>query len=290
MNNRFADLHIHSSFSDGNLSPHEIIREAEDIGLSGIAITDHDCLEAIIPALEASSDYSVEVIPAVELTAEINNTEVHILGYFIDYKKKSFIKKIRLLCQAREERMHKMVEKLNTLGIKINPEDVLESSGEGSVGRLHLARILLKKGYIKTISEAFQKYIGNRAPCYADRFKLLPREAIKMIKGVGGIAVLAHPYNMNNDALIVELVRDGLEGIEVYHPDHSGSVIAHYLEMAKRYCLLITGGSDCHGSDKGKRSLGSIKIPYELVEKLKERSNEARTYGANGMSEHKSVG
>jgi len=273
--NLCADLHIHSSFSDGTFSPQELVKKAQKLGLSCIAITDHDCVDAIEPALNSPLGDSVEVVPAVELSAEVDNIETHILGYFIDYKNEQFTEKLKLLCKAREERMHKMVEKLNALGIKINVEEVLEFSKTTAVGRPHIARLLVKKGFVKTISEAFRKYIGNQGPCYVKRMRLSPGEAIGMIKQNKGIAVLAHPYNMHNDNLIIDLVKDGLEGIEVYHPDHPARLITHYLEIAKLHSLLVTGGSDCHGLGNGKIALGSIKIPYELVEKLKERSNEA---------------
>ncbi|MFN7170522.1 MAG: PHP domain-containing protein [Candidatus Omnitrophota bacterium] len=268
MKNQFADLHIHSFFSDGKFSPQEILEKAEEVGLSCIAITDHDCVDALPFALQESA--FIEVIPGVELTAEFADHEVHILGYFVDYQRDDFVKKLDQLCRAREERMYKMVEKLNHYGIRVDYQEVMETKGEGSVGRLHLAYVLFKKGYVKNIQEAFQRYIGNHAPCYVSRFKILPQEAIKIIKDAKGIPVLAHPYKMNNDFLIGALVNDGIEGIEVYHPDHSPSVTEHYLRLAKEYSLLVSGGSDCHGIE-GKKKMGSIKISYELVEEMKEK-------------------
>jgi len=273
LKNQFADLHIHSFFSDGLFTPQEILEKAKEVGLSCIAVTDHDCVDALPLLIEKAPFYSIEVIPAVELTSEVNDTEVHILGYLIDYQEEKFINKLREICSFRKERMQKMIEKLRSFGININYQEVLEERVEGSVGRMHLAQILLKHGYVKSIPEAFYKYIGNHAPCYVGRFKLNPSEAIRIIQEVKGIPVLAHPYKINNDELIESLIREGIKGIEVYHPDHSSLAMDNYLDLAKRNSLLVTGGSDCHGI-KGKRELGSIKIDYHWVEEMKERRND----------------
>ncbi len=270
MNNTFADLHIHTCFSDGILTPQEIINKANKLGFSCLAITDHDCIDGISPAISCSLKYYIQIIPAVELTAEYDNTEIHILGYFIDYKNKQFCNKLEILCDARRDRIYKMVAKLNALDVNIKAEEVLKLSGKGSVGRLHVAHVLLRNGYVKTIPEAFNKYIGNNGPCYVNRFKLTPQEAIKIIKKINGIAVVAHPHSMNKDELIIKLIKYGIGGIEVYHPDHTRAVTLSYLEMAKKYNLLVTGGSDYHGFGKKKAQFGGIKVSYELVERLKQ--------------------
>lgn len=265
----FADLHIHTCFSDGTFTPREVITEARRVGLSCIAIADHDSIEGISPALGVALQCYIEVIPAIEFSTEENDTEVHILGYFIDYKNKLFVDKLKILRKARRERMYKMVEKLNALNINITPEEICSLSPEGAVGRLHVAQVLLRKGYVKTITDAFKKYLGNDSPCYVGRFKLTPKEAIEIINKIGGISVIAHPYSMNNDLLIENLAKAGIGGIEAYYPEHSSRVTRKYLEIANEYGLLVTGGSDCHGMGRGKIALGSIKIPYELVEKMK---------------------
>ncbi|MCM8784076.1 MAG: PHP domain-containing protein [Candidatus Omnitrophica bacterium] len=271
METQFADLHIHSSFSDGFFTPKEIVNKANEKKLSCIAVTDHDCVDAIPHLFRYAS--SLEVIPAVELTTELDDKEIHILGYFIDHQEESFVNRLKEFCRAREKRIYRMVEKLNAFGINIDYKEVVTEKREGSVGRLHLAQVLLKRGYVRSISEAFSRYIGNHAPCYVQRFRLLPHEAIRMVKEVGGVTVLAHPYKMNKDELIEKLVKEGIEGIEVYHPDQSSLITEHYLYLARRYSLLVTGGSDCHGI-KGKRELGSIKISYEWVKEMKERIKE----------------
>lgn len=270
MSKKFADLHIHSTFSDGTLSPSEIIKKADKEGLSAVAITDHDCVDAIEPALKEASLYGIEVIPGVELSCEYNSNEVHILGYIIDCKDIWFREKLKKLCQRRIERVGKIVERLKLHGVDIGTDHIFKLSGCGSVGRLHIAQAMQEKGYVSNLKEAFNKYIGDKAPCYVGNFKLTPEDCIEMIDRIGGISILAHPGTLDTDELLSRLIDSGLDGIEVYHPDHRQSDVVNYLKIATRYKLLITGGSDFHGTRKEGVSLGSSKIPYELLEKLKD--------------------
>lgn len=265
-----ADLHVHTTFSDGTFSPEEVVQYASKIGLDCIAICDHDVIDAINPALQAGEKYGVEVIPAVELTAEKQGCEIHILGFYIDWQDERFSKKLTQLCQQREKRICDMIDKLKRYGINLDAEEVFKISGEGSVGRLHLATALHKKGYTQTVDEAFKKYIGNGKPCYVGKINLTPEEAIDEIIKVRGIPVLAHPGVMGKDEFIPSYVKHGLMGIEVYHSDHPPTTVRHYEMIAKDNDLLITGGSDCHGLGKGRVLMGSITVPYELVEKLKD--------------------
>lgn len=266
---KFADLHVHTSLSDSTFSPEEVIQHAAHYGLSAVAITDHDCVSGISPTIKFASHYDIEVIPGVELTAEIEDCEVHILGFYIDWQNKWLMGELEKICQIRVERIHKMVERLRQSGINITAQEVLELSGKGSVGRLHLARVLEKKGCVSSIEEAFKKLIGDGCPCYVKRLRPTPKEAIGMINKVGGIAVLAHPHTMYGDTLIPQLIQDGIKGIEVYYSDQSEFAIRRYEDLAHKHNLIITGGSDCHGLGKGEVSMGKVKIPYELVEKLK---------------------
>jgi len=271
---KFADLHLHTAFSDGTYTPEELVKKAKAKGLSAIAIADHDSIEGIPLAIEAARDEDIEVIPGIELTAEYEGLEIHILGYFIDYKNKQLQEKLDSLAIIRKERIYKILDKLAELGIKIDPQVVFDISGSGTTGRLHIARALLKEGAIKSINEAFQKYIGDRCPAYVCGFRFSPQDAIELIRGVGGIAVLAHPYLLKRDELIPEFVKCGLQGLEVYYPEHTQAMINFYLEMAKKYNLLVTGGSDCHGKAKPEVKIGMIKLPYELVEKIKAAKNK----------------
>lgn len=266
---RFADLHLHTLFSDGTYTPEELISRSLKAGLSAIAVVDHDTVEGINPAIAEAKDKDLEVLSGVELSAAYNDQEVHILGYMIDQENKSLLKKLGALRENRVERVYKMAIKLKGLGINLDPQKVFDLAGKGTVGRLHVARALVKEGLCRSLSEVFQKYIGDNGPAYVLGFRFSPKDAIKFIKDSGGVPVLAHPYTLHNDELIAEFTKLGLMGLEVYYPEHSQGMINFYLELAKKNNLLITGGSDCHGLAKPEVRLGSIKVPYDLVEKLK---------------------
>ena len=270
MNPKFADLHLHTNFSDGTYSPQELLEETQKAGLSAIAVVDHDTVEGLQPTIEIAKTKNIEVIPGIELSSEYENLEIHILGYFIDYRNGQFLSKLESLKKNRRERIYKMTEKLKILGLDLNPEAVFTLAGNGTVGRLHVARALVAEGFVKTIFEAFKKYIGDKGPAYVLGFRFSVQEAINLIKDAGGLSVLAHPYILNNDELIPEFVKFGIRGLEIYYPEHSQSMVNFYLAMAKKHNLLVTGGSDCHGNAKTDVRIGSIKIPYELVEELKE--------------------
>lgn len=267
---KFADLHIHTNKSDSTFSPEEVVKYAAKIGLHAIAITDHDSIDAIPVVTKYAAKYDIEIIPGVELSSDTNGEEVHILGYFIDTEAKWFIEKLEFLRQARLKRAQQIIGKLTEMRIVIDLKDVLNTSGEGAIGRMHIARVLVDRNYVSTITDAFQKYIGRGRYAYVKKHKITPKEAMDMIKKLGGISVLAHPGIMNNDAVIPDMVKYGLRGIEVYHTDHKQSGVEKYTEIAKRYNLLITGGSDCHGIGKGRILMGTVKVPYELVERMKE--------------------
>jgi len=266
---KFADLHLHTIFSDGTYQPQELVEQARRSGLSSISVVDHDTVEGISPTLAAGRQVALEVIPGIELSADYNDTEVHILGYCIDYQNKELLERLSLLKDNRIQRIYKMVEKLKNLGVQIEADEVFNISAKGIVGRLHIARALLKAGAVKSTAEAFRRYIGDKGPAYYCGFKLNPAEAINLIRKAGGIPVLAHPYTLSDDELVLEFIKEGIMGLEVYYPEHTQSMINFYLELAQKYNLLITGGSDCHGSAKPEARIGSLKIPYELVEKLK---------------------
>ena len=269
-----ADLHVHTSFSDGTFSPAEVVEYAEKIGLSAIAITDHDSVEGIGPTLEAAKDSNLEIIPGIEFTTEIEDREVHILGFFIDYKQKWLIKELKNLCRLREKRMRRMLDCLLKFGISLELDEVRVIAGKGSLGRLHLATLLYQKGYVASIQEAFYKFIGNGKPCYVRGDRISPLKAISMIDRLGGVSVLAHPYTLGMDELIPRFVKGGLKGIEVYHSDHTGAAASHYKKIADDFGLLTTGGSDCHGMGKGKILMGSVTVPYEVVDRLKEAAGK----------------
>lgn len=274
---RYADLHVHTFYSDSTFSPEEVVETAKNSGLAAIAICDHDSVSGIAPCTELASKSGLEIIPSIELTVEKPDAEMHLLGYFIDWKADWFLDKLKKLRSMRLDRMRKMVELLHKFEIHIDPEEVFKLAGKGTVGRLHLAMAILKTGKINNLREAFEKYIGFMKPCYVPSSHFTPKEAMEAVLKLGGVPVLAHPVTVGKDDYIPELIEYGLRGIEVYHTDHKNNVRRHYEELAKRYGLLVTGGSDCHGLGKGRVLLGTVKVPYELVELLKAESEKVKS-------------
>lgn len=267
----FADLHIHTFYSDGTLSPQEVVEEAHQGGLSCIAVTDHDVLDGIPACREAAQKYGLEVISGVELSSEENGKEIHILGYLFDDQNPALAGRLKQMQDGRLERMKKMIEKLEGLGIKtVKWEDVVSSCDTKSWGRPHLAMVLKEKGVVSSLKQAFDRYLAEGAPAYVPKIKQTPREAIQLIRDAGGIAVLAHPMLTNVDELIPSFVRAGLGGLEVYYPYCSENLIYFYEGLARKHSLAVTGGSDAHGDAKKHTFIGRTKIPYELVEKLKQ--------------------
>lgn len=266
---KFADLHTHTIFSDGMDTPQELINKARGSGLSALAICDHDTVDGIFVANSFCQNTGIEIIPSLELSAEYNNSEVHILGFFIDCLNPHLLSELKQIRSDRRLRMQEMVDKLNNLGVKISIEKVFNIAGDATVGRAHLARVLYSERYVSTIQEAFYKYIGENCPAYVSRFKLKPKEAIELVLASGGVPALAHPYSLNNDGLIEEFAGYGLAALEVYYPEHSPSMIMRYESIADKFKLIKTGGSDYHGMFKPQTTLGKVKVPYSVVEELK---------------------
>jgi predicted metal-dependent phosphoesterase TrpH len=267
---RLADLHIHTYFSDSTSSPEEVVEQARAHGIDCIAIADHDTIQGIEPAIKAAERYSIEVLTGIELSSEINGKDIHILGYLFSRTNQKFVDQINRMQNARVVRMQEMIEKLKAMGIgNITPEEVSRLAQSDSLGRPHLATLLREKGWVATEQMAFDKYLADDAPAFVPKFKQTPYEAIKLIHSAGGVAVLAHPMLTGVDELIPSFVEEGLNGLEVYYPGNSDSTTRFYEGLAKKYHLVATGGSDAHGSVKKHTDVGKIKIPYELVEALK---------------------
>lgn len=266
----YSDLHIHSSYSDGNLSPKEIIQMAEASNIQCISITDHDSIASQLQL--KSIDTAVKHITGIELSSEYCGYEIHILGYFIDINNNALINQLKIIQNARIERTHRIINKLRTLNIDISEMD-LDLNNYVSLGRPHIAKILYNKGYVSSLKEAFYLYLAKDRPAYIERYKINFKDALGLIRQSGGISVLAHPgeiyKNINIEKFIKELKVYGLNGIEVYHPSHNSDAINKFYNIAKKYKLIITGGSDYHGGDgKTDIRIGSVGIDYNLTKKL----------------------
>ena len=272
----YADLHIHTDFSDGSLSPEQVVDEARRCGLSAIGITDHDEVGGIGPAIWTGHSCGIEIVPGVELTSGCNGREVHFLGYLINHNNRELREKLKFFRYHRFKRMEKMVERLKGLGVNIYMEAVRRLAGHGSLGRLHLARVLYQQKEVGTVQEAFDRYIGMGKPAYVEKPRLGIEEAFDLITLAGGVAVLAHPKLARVDKSIPDMVRLGLHGIEAYYSKHTPEDTDRYLKIAKEHDLLVTGGSDCHGVIKDSKLMGSVKLPYHYLDTLREYAGSSR--------------
>ena len=272
----FVDLHLHTVASDGTFTPGQLVDQACQKGLRAIAVTDHDSWESIAAVSSLGAKVGLEVLPGIELSTMVNDTEIHILGYFIDYNDRMFQAQVLEFKSARLERAQRMVEKLARLGVQVELQRVLEIAKTGAVGRPHVAKALLEQGYVGSVDEAFARYIGSEGPAYVPKEILKPEESFKLIHAVGGLCFFAHPGIENRDELIDDFVPLGLDGIEVWHSKHNPSQVKHYLALAARHNLLVSGGSDYHGENWTDVSKNYPRVPYEVVDKMKQRL-KART-------------
>ena len=275
------DLHAHTTHSDGSATPEELIAQACAKGARAVAITDHDTVSAIAQARVAAGSAGIEFVPGIEISAEFSPGTMHILGYFIDEQSEQLGAKLDELRQARARRNPQIAERLQALGFDINYDEVAGLAGNQVVGRPHFGRLMIQKGYVATMQEAFDRFLKKDAVAYVPKTRLSPRDSIALIHNAGGVAVLAHPYqlkvsNEETEQLIGDLAELGLDGIEAVYSRHSASERITYTEMAARQGLLVTGGSDYHGSYKPDISivtgLGDLEVPYELLEALKSRA------------------
>jgi len=265
---KFADLHLHTQFSDGTFTPEELVLHAQKSGLSCIALTDHDTVEGCERTATACAAVKMEFITGSELTAEHKDTEVHIIGYFLDTKNPVLLERIGQFQAVRQSRIHEMVAALNKLGVPLKVESVFALANCRSPGRPHVARTLVKEKLVSNLDEAFERFLKKGRPAWVPKTKMSALESIELIHQAGGLAVMAHPGLNHNDDIIPDLVLAGLDGIECFHTKHSASMAQHYLAMADHYHLLVTGGSDCHGYSKNRPLIGSVRLPIEHVEKL----------------------
>jgi predicted metal-dependent phosphoesterase TrpH len=269
------DLHAHTTASDGRLSPFELVDLALAKGLTLLAVTDHDSTDGVAPALVHASGTSLEIWPGVELSTDIERGEVHMLGYFVDPTDREFEKMLFRLRDSRIGRAQRMVEKLNEQGMAISFARVKEIAGDGAIGRPHVAQALVEAGYVANSKDAFDRFLGRTGPAYAERFKLIPTDAIKLIAQAAGMAVLAHPMYISREPgfnlrpFVEELVGAGLVGIECYYADASPEVVRDLERVAEEFELIPTGGTDFHGPGVYATELGDRDIPVATIERMR---------------------
>ncbi len=271
---KFADLHLHTQFSDGTFSPEELVAQARLHGLAAVALTDHDTVEGCARAAMASQTAGIEFIPGTELTAEQDGNELHVLGYCLDTQNPRLLAEIAHFQSVRQNRIREMVARLQALRVPLEAERVFALANCRSPGRPHVARALVEARLCANLDEAFERFLKKNRPAWVPKFKMSAASAIELIHQAGGLAVLAHPGLNHCDEIIPTIVDAGLDGIECFHTKHSVAASQHYLGIAGRFNLLVTGGSDCHGYSKGKPLIGSVRLPFEHVEKLRQRAAE----------------
>ncbi|RKD24058.1 phosphatase [Ammoniphilus oxalaticus] len=276
-----VDLHTHTTASDGTYSPEQSVKRAKQKGLQALAITDHDTVGGVREAIVAGQKWGVEIIPGIEISSVHEGQDIHVLGYFVDYEDTRFLNRLTELRNVRNKRNQMMIAKFNELGIKIDLEEVQQKSKMpgGSIGRPHFAEALIDKGIVATMKEAFDVYLGQTGKAYVNPPRLTPQEAIYLIKDAGGVPVLAHPGIYDNEELVEQLLRNGLVGIEVYHPDHRPEQEEYFAALAVKYSVIQTAGSDFHGERNGvifHGDLGSKSTGYETVSQLQQASKEIR--------------
>jgi predicted metal-dependent phosphoesterase TrpH len=265
-----VDLHVHTVFSDGLFTPEELVAEAARLKLTAVAITDHDAVGGIDRAVAAGRQLQLEVVPGAELSCNTNGVDVHVLAYYIDHTQPAALEFFETVRQKRAERAEKMVTKLNELGVDLSLERVRALAQGAATGRPHVAQALVEAGAVRTVEEAFQRYIGYDGPAYFPKMQLAPSAAMDFIHRHGGVAVVAHPGTYHNDGAVYAAIAAGADGIEVWHPDHAPRNVDHYREIATKNGLVMTGGSDCHGGRKlGKIYLGSVTVPYSCLQAVK---------------------
>jgi predicted metal-dependent phosphoesterase TrpH len=272
------DLHLHTTHSDGSFTPTEVIDFAQKAGVTALAITDHDITTGILEATVAGGKHGIDVIPGIEISSILGDSELHILGYFLDYRDTRLNERLARLRESRHRRNPKIIERLQAAGIEITYEEVRSLAGTDSVGRPHIARVLMDKGVVASAKEAFDLWLADGRPAYVPRELPTPSEAMQWIREAKGLPVLAHPtWVKTTEGTLTDLVRrlktDGLDGIEVHYSTHTPRQTREYLALAKQLDLLVTGGSDFHGLTKPDIDVGvgkgALHVPTSLLDKLR---------------------
>jgi predicted metal-dependent phosphoesterase TrpH len=278
------DLHLHTTHSDGSFSPTDVLRLAHKAGVTALAITDHDIVTGIPEAIAAGAELGIEIIPGVEISSRVGNSELHILGYFLHWQDPELNQRLATLRESRHSRNPQIIERLRALGLDVTYEEVRALAGTDAVGRPHIARLLMDKHYVTSAKDAFDRYLAEGRPAYVARELPSPADAIAWIRAAGGVAVLAHPTwakvsGESLNALLIALKAEGLGGIEVHYSSHTKRQTREYHDLAKRLDLLITGGSDFHGITKPDIEVGTgkggLKVSEKLLDPLKKAAAQA---------------
>jgi predicted metal-dependent phosphoesterase TrpH len=283
---RHFDLHVHSNASDGSLSPRDLVRKARQEQVQVIALTDHDTTDGVEETISAGEQFGVTVVPGVEISIDYSPETMHLCGYFIDVKNEELKKGLAFVQDARLSRNPQILERLNAMGIDITIAEVDCIAQGGQVGRPHMAEVMVRKGYVNNTKEAFTKYLAKGTPCYVDKARLDLGRAVAMIRSAGGIAVLAHPGELRLDGeqayqdLFRYIEREGVEGVESYSSHHSNEQNTAFKQLADRFGLFTTGGSDFHGDTKPNVQLGvfgeQVEIDVKILLKTMNRISSER--------------
>lgn len=269
-----SDLHIHTTYSDGILTPSQVVKWAVKKDLTDIAITDHDTTEGVEEAISAGKDLDINVLPGIEISCIEQGQEVHILGYLIDYKSQKLKEFTKTLKAARENRNVEIIKKLSKLNIDIDIEDVKEISKQGNMGRPHIAKALIDKGLVDTVDGAFNIYLGRGKPAYVDRYKVTAKEAIDFIHSLGGVAVIAHPGLVHDKKVLNYVLKQDIDGVEVIHCTHTEEQIKYFSDICKQLNLIETAGSDCHGYlEDGVPKLGEYFSKEDIIKQMQEKAD-----------------
>jgi predicted metal-dependent phosphoesterase TrpH len=274
-----VDLHSHTTASDGALTPRELVRLAARNRVRVLAVTDHDSTDGLPEAIDEAARHGIEIVPGLEINTDVPGAEVHVLGYYVDWGTDWFQDFLREQRAERTARVHRIVERLTELGMPLTADEVFAICQEGSPGRPHVAQAMVNRGYVKSVREAFDRWLRTGGPANVPRRRLTPVDAVAVIRRAEGVPVLAHPGLADRDAMIPELVAAGLAGIETYYPEHSVAQVNAYRELCDRLHLVATGGSDYHGSHTGRTTtLGTPHIPLTVWENLKSKARELREH------------
>jgi predicted metal-dependent phosphoesterase TrpH len=264
------DFHAHTTASDGTLAPRDLVRLAVRHGVRVLAVTDHDSVDGLAEAREEAAHHpGMTIVAGLEINCDVEGAEVHVLGYFVDHEAGWFRDFLHEQRAERVARIHRIAERLAALGVPIDPAEVFALVKEGSPGRPHVAEVMVRRGHVKSVREAFDRYLHAGGPASAPRRRLVPTEAVRVIRRAGGVPVFAHPGLANRDAMIPEMVAAGLMGIEVHYAEHSAGQMARYLDLCREHGLVATGGSDYHGPQSGRANPpGTPSVPLSAWEGL----------------------